>query len=313
MAYESTRYKLIMSNKSNFRIICSTDSKLVDYLIHKDYPTCTRLFNIEDPFTDIQKFNSKSFLTTTNEPKYYVCKNLEVFLDAEDYWDNLLSGKFCKSNYLFLVVDKLDSRTKFTKKFKTLTITPDITKLNILDILPELEALNTSQYIELFKNCGQSLDKTYLEFNKIKLYAESQNINCAIAYKELKSQNILAQSVDDNIFNLVEDIVNKDIQSIYKKLYVLSKNEFDFSLLVNLYNTFRMLYIYEECAANNALANSGLTAFNIKTVAKFHNKYSKQQLLGILRFLQKIDIGIKQGTLSSDYALDYMIVGALSS
>ena len=100
---------------------------------------------------------------------------------------------------------------------------------------------------------------------------------------------------------------------VYKKLYLLNKTEFDFGLLVNLYNTFRMLYIYEECTANNALANSGLTAFNIKTVSKFHNRYTKQQLLGILRFLQKVDIGIKQGLLSADYALDYMIVGVLSS
>ena len=302
-----------MSNKSNFRIICSTDSKLVEYLIHKDYPECTRLLNIEDPFIDRQRFNSKSFLTTANESKYYICKNLDAFLNAEDHWDNLLSGKFCKNNYLFLIVDKLDSRTKFTKKFKTLTVIPDVTKLVVLDILPELEVLNTSQYNELFKNCGQSFDKTLLEFNKVKLYAESQNINCAVAYKELKSQNVLAQSVDDNIFNLVEDLINKDIQNIYKKLFVLDKTEFDFGLLVNLYNTFRMLYIYEECVANNALANSGLTAFNIKTISKFHNRYTKQQLLGILKFLQKIDIGIKQGTLSADYALDYMIVGALSS
>lgn len=298
---------------NNFRIICSTDSKLINYLIHKDYPDCTHLYNIEDPFTDRQKFNSKSFLTTGNESKYYICKNLDIFLNAEDYWDSLLSGKFCKNNYLFLVVDKLDSRTKFSKKFKTLTVIPDVTKLHVLDVLPEAEVLNDSQYMELFKNCGQSFDKTYLELDKIKLYAESQNINYAIAYKELYSQNILAQSVDDNIFNLVEDIINKNIQSIYKKLYILDKTEFDFGLLVNLYNTFRMLYIYEECAANNALANSGLTAFNIKTVSKFHNRYTKQQLLGILRFLQKIDIGIKQGMLSADYALDYMIVGALSS
>lgn len=302
-----------MSNKNNFKIICSTDSKLVEYLIHKDYPACSSLLNIEDPFTDRHKFSGKSFLNVTNESKYYICKNLDIFLSAEDYWDSLLSGKFCKNHYLFLVVDKLDSRTKFSKKFKNVTINPDITKLNILDILPDAEILNTSQYTELFKNCGQSFDKTCLELNKIKLYAESQNINCAIAYKELYNQNILAQSVDDNIFNLVEDIINKNSSNIYKKLYVLDKREFDFGLLVNLYNTFRMLYIYEECAANNALANSGLTAFNIKTVSKFHNRYTKPQLLGILRFLQKIDMGIKQGQLSSDYALDYMIVGVLSS
>ena len=299
----------------SFKIICSTDLVLLEYLVHKEFPDCAGPIPIDNPFEDRQKFIGQSFLDTAlnNKRKCYLCKNLEIFISAEKYWDSLLSGKFCKTNNLILAVDKLDSRTKFTKLFKNVTINPDLSKIKITSVLPELRALNSSQCLELFENCGKSFTRLYNEFTKIDLYASARDLDISEAYTELCNASLLPQKADDNVFNLVEDIVNKNVKSILNKLYVLDKTDFDFGLLVNLYNTFRMLYIYEECVARNTLANSGLTPFNIKTVSKFHGRYSRAQLLGILRFLQKLDIEIKQGLISSEYALDYMIVGVLSS
>lgn len=298
----------------SFKIICSDDLILLEYLVHLEFPNCEGPIPIDDPFQNRQKFIGQSFLTTAgSKRKCYLCKNPEVFISAEQYWNNLLSGKFCKTNDLVLAVDKLDSRTKFAKTFKSSVITPDITKIKITSVLPEVKVLTKDQYTQLFSNCGQSFTKLYNEFNKIKCYAEAREISVSEAYNELNLVGFLPQSVDDNVFSLVEDIVSKNAKNILTKLSVLDKTEFDFSLLVNLYNTFRMLYIYEECVARNTLANSGLTPFNIKVVSKFHGKYSRAQLLGIMRFLQKLDTEIKQGVISSDYALDYMIVGVLSS
>lgn len=298
-----------------FKIICCDDPVLLEFYIHSEFPDYTKISYIDDPFASRQLFIGKSFLTISNDSSLvcYICKNQDVFLSAEKYWDSLLNDTFSKKHLLLLVVDKIDSRTKFSKKFKSDTITLDASKFNICAVLPAAKALKKEQLTDMFNNCGQSFTKLKSEFDKVIKFADYSHLSVQNAYDELIQNNALTSSVDDNVFNLVEDIINKDIKSVSKKLYILDKTEFDFSLLVNLYNTLRNLYMYEECIARGTLNTSGLSTFTIKNVAKFHNKYTKTQLIGILRFLQKIDTGIKSGTLSSDYALDYMIVGVLSS
>jgi DNA polymerase III delta subunit len=300
---------------NNFVIIVNNDQELLYHYLAK---TFNEHYNnginfIDDPFANRQVFNSKSILLQSRANSCYVCTNVDLFVKAEKYWDALINGSFCRDKILCLAIPTLDNRTKFAKKFKSNTIVLDSAKFNITDVLATAAVLKKAYYTELFENCSKNFTKLKSELSKVINYANSVNITADTAYEYLKATDTLVKSADDNIFELISDIVAKNTSKVISKLSILDKTDFDFGLLVNLYNTFRSLYIYEECLTNGTLNNSGLSMFNIKTSAKFHGLYSKTQLIGILKFLQKIDIGIKQGTLSSDYALDYMIVGVLSS
>lgn len=299
---------------SNFIIILNEDLKLIEYIISTNYGSrYNGYILLEDPIKNRAIFTSKSFLNTSNDKRVYLCKDITCISQNESYWDSLLSGKFCNGNILIVTTDKLDARTKFAKLFKKVSVAIDPTKLDPVQIYPELSKLNKTQRETLFFICNNNFTQLFYEFDKIRNYAEFNNINLKDAYTVLSLANNLPVKADDNVFNLIDDVLLKNNSAVYMKLHTLGKTEFDFSLLVNLYNTFRKLYIYEECTAQNRIGNSGLSVFDIKVIAKYHNLFNKSQLIYILKFLQDIDFKIKSGTLSTEYALDYMLAGVLNS
>ena len=102
---------------SNFKIIIGNDPKLIEYLIRTNLPSHLGPVAIEDPIQNRQLFIGKSFLANNN-PTCYVTTNLEVIQKSEQYWADLQNNKFCGKHSLWLITDKLDSRTKFAKQFK---------------------------------------------------------------------------------------------------------------------------------------------------------------------------------------------------
>ncbi len=305
----------------NFRIIVTDDIMLAKIIISSKFEQTHGVINlIDDATVNRQLFIGKSFLTG-NVKKCYVCKNIEPLIKNDSIWDDLVSGKYLNGHALIYICDKLDSRTKFAKKFKSAIFTVKSDSLDIVSVFPECSELSKDRRDLLFKRCNNNVTKFMSEFQKLMLYHQycllynTDNTDFSTLdddFDYMMNDNAFINLVNEDMFKLSEYIMTQQNDKVYKYIADLSKTEFDFGLLSVLYNNFRNLYIYGCANKLGYLSTTNLTPFVQNNMKRYLPYYSSKRILEILSFLQKIDYGIKSGTIDSDYAFEYMLSGVLS-
>lgn len=305
----------------NFRIIVTDDIMLAKTIISGKFEQTHGAINlIEDATSSRQLFIGKSFLTG-NTKKCYVCKNIEPLIKSETIWDDLASGKYLNGHALVYICDKLDSRTKFAKRFKSAIFTVKSDSLDIASVFPECDKLSRDRRDLLFKRCNNSVTKFISEFQKLTIYHQyellenTDKMDCPTIddhFDEMIRANAFANLVNEDMFKLTEYIMTQQHDKVYKYVSDLSKTDFDFGLLSVLYNNFRNLYIYGCANKLGYLGTTNLTPFVQNNMKRYLPHYNSKRILEILSFLQKIDYGIKSGTIDSEYAFEYMLSGVLS-
>lgn len=305
----------------NFRIIVTDDIMLAKTIIAGKFEQTHGSINlIEDAIASRQIFIGKSFLTG-NAKKCYVCKNIESLIKAETIWDDLASGKYLNGHSLVYICDKLDSRTKFAKRFKSAIFAVKSDSLDIASVFSDSNNLSKDRRDLLFKRCDNSVTKFMSEFQKLAIYHQTKlldtndktvELTLDNSFDEMLEANAFVNMVNEDMFKLSEYIMTQQHDKVYKYINDLSKTDFDFGLLSVLYNNFRNLYIYGCANKLGYLGTTNLTPFVQNNMKRYLPYYNSKRILEILSFLQKIDYGIKSGGIDSEYAFDYMLSGVLS-
>lgn len=305
----------------NFRIIVTDDIMLAKSIINGKFEQTHGDINlIEDATASRQIFIGKSFLTGSAK-KCYVCKNIEPLIKSENIWDDLASGKYLNGHALVYICDKLDSRTKFAKRFKSAIFTVKSDSLDIASVFPDCDKLSKDRRDLLFKRCNNNVTKFMSEFQKLMIYHQYElldnfdkmdNPTLDDHFDEMMQSNAFVNLVNEDMFKLSEYIMTQQHDKVYKYINDLSKTDFDFGLLSVLYNNFRNLYIYGCANKLGYLGTTNLTPFVQNNMKRYLPYYNSKRILEILSFLQKIDYGVKSGNIDSEYAFDYMLSGVLS-
>lgn len=305
----------------NFRIIVSDDIMLAKSIVSSKYENdYGKAILLDDALANRQLFIGKSFLDKSK--KCYICKNIDNLAKSDNLWDDILSGKYLNGNVLVYICDKLDSRTKFAKKFKSNIFTVKPESVDISEIYPDCKCVSKDNRDELFKRCNYSVTKFLLEFHKLLNYkdyfdsitpcSEHDFYDINDIFDLLMSNNCFVNMVNDDMFKLSEYIMTQQIDKVYKFIEDANKTDFDFGLLSVLYNNFRNLYIYGCASKTGRLDTTSLSSFIQKNMSRYLQYYNSQRILKILSFLQNLDYKIKSGNIDSDYALNYMLCGVLS-
>lgn len=298
----------------NFRIITTDDIALAKSIIlNKFENTHGKIRFISDLESSHHLFTSNSFLDKTK--KCFVCKNIESLIKSEDLWDSIISGKFLNGHALVFICDKLDSRTKFAKKFKPFIFTVNTESLDVSTIVGgSVVNLSRDNRDKLFKQCLYNVTKFESEFNKIEILYDAYEGQYSFddIYEMIDSSGGFVNMVSDDMFKLSSYIMKQQIDKTYAYLDAIGDYSFNFGLLTVLYNNFRNLYIYGCAKATGRLESTGMNSFQQKSCENYLQFYTSKRLINILAFLQKLDFNIKSGKIDSNYALEYMLCGVFS-
>lgn len=240
----------------------------------------------------------------TGDKKRTILSQNESLL--EEYINN--SNELCS---LIICTAKLDERKKLSKLLRQKCIVVDAEVTIEEKIKNNLESFSvdnkTINYlINYLKNDNERIIN---EFEKLKSYKLEEK---KITISDI--EEIVIKDVDEDIFTLINSIVNKDIEKSFK-LYerLRTKGEEVTKIVITLLDQFRLIY------KTKVLMNDGKSKDTIVSMLKEHPyriklameasySFTCNELINYMNELGKIDINTKTGNTANEYSFDLFLL-----
>ena len=301
-----------------------------NYLINKKIQELTKnIDRLEIEEFDLENINIKQIIDSAttfslfSTNKTIIVYNSFIFSSSKKNIDekdiNLLQKYIENPNknttIIFVVAnDKLDSRKKIVtsvKKNGTILEFNDVKNINALvNEMIKPYKITINQINSLINRVGENLYILENEIIKLKTY---KNDDLIITDNDIL--NVINKSINTDIFYLIDNIINKNMNEALECYYELIKiGEEPIKILVLLANQFRLMYQVKE------LSKKGYRIFDImdlldqkqypiqKAIQKGYN-YDSKTLLEYLNKLADLDIGIKTGKIDKNTGLELFILG----
>lgn len=270
---------------------------------------------IEDVLEDAETFS------LFDDKKMIVVKNSNIFTSKKNSIDQnvekleqYLKNPNPSTILVFTVSDaKCDNKKKIVKLMNE---NGKIIELDTKDSLNQIvKGLFDDYKISndliklLIERTGNNLDIIYQEVNKIMIYKNDDKV---ITKEDI--ENLTCCNIEDNIFLLIDYIVNKNKEKaimIYHEL--LKMNEEPIAIIISLANKIRSLYQTKELYKKGYTENDIASILGVKPGYLYYmrgtlNKYNSKELLNILEQLATMDYNIKKGEVDKEIALELFIL-----
>lgn len=282
-----------------------------------EYNGTEKDFHIENLLNDL---NTIPFLTEHR----VVLLNNPVFLSAkgslEDHQVNAFEAYLkdpADFSTLIVYVDdfKVDNRKKISKVIRKQCNVYEPEELDDAMILKIMrQDLNTAK-IELSHQASLELEKRMTplfnnwpqELEKLKLfgkdYLEKEDIEVMIAASE-----------GDNIFDLVNGVLNKNLYeslSVYRNLPASEREPI--ALIMLLASQFRLIH-QVQTLAHQGMANPEIASvlkvhpYRVKLARNLANRYRSTELLSVLNKLAQLEQDIKNGSMNPDLGFELFLI-----
>lgn len=248
------------------------------------------------------------FQTSTifNTKKIYRIRDDKEFLKNEKIWKEVNAN----GNIIIFVFTKLDKRSKFYKQHSKQIVEFKKLHENILAkyILKELE-LNEWNAIELANKCNLDYSRILLECNKIKQYANAENISHTTAYTEIDDEKLIYTAAEDVVFELVDSVCRRQVEKSFK-LYNEYKeyNQNPLGVISLLYINMKNALLVQAAGNTNNITNrTGLNSWQIKLVKDKGIVYNIKELVYNIKIISSVEKGIKTGSIDQSISIPYIL------
>lgn len=212
--------------------------------------------------------------------------------------------------------EKLDERKKLTKELKRKGIVVEAKKLNEQELklwVKERAALNRVSIDEeaveqMLTLAGTNLFMLTTEIDKLALYAtEGNTITVAMVHE------LVSRSLEQNIFVLVDNIVQRKIDAAFRIYYdLLKQNEEPIKILSILSGQFRLIYQVKELArkgyGQQQIAGSiKVHPFRVKLAAGQAKLFKDEELTKIMQLLAEADYQSKTGAMNKELIIEMFL------
>lgn len=252
--------------------------------------------------------------------KVYTVIDDQGFIKSDDKW--LSIQKSMNKDYLILRYHSLDKRSAFVKKHQQNIVefshlSPNVLEQYIRRDLPELNDKNINKLIEY---CSHDYGRILMEIDKIKQHIEYNTDRDGYipevngTFKVLDNQGLFHKDVGDITFDLTNAILGGYPETAVEKLYEAKrKGEPAMMIASILYNGFRNLLAYQGLGSDKqgALERTGMSKGELWGCSKNIGGYSLEEVRRDMLFCQKVEAGIKMGTIDEDIALEYLVLHCL--
>lgn len=246
-------------------------------------------------------------------------KKLYVILDDLDIikQDKIWEEIDTNGNIIIFKYNNLDKRSKFYKQFENRIV--EFNKLSdevLVKYIQKEIPLGEQNCKKLIDICNSNYNQILLEIDKILKSGFSIDETCYDyfdrAFMELEKQGAFHKEISDITFEFVEKVLKRDIKQVYKLQKQLKQiGESNIKVLAILYNSIKVVLLIQSCKSKDICKTTGLQYYQVKYNQDKLNYYRIGELVHILRLIQKIESGIKQGTIDEVISLDYLLVNIL--
>jgi DNA polymerase III delta subunit len=132
------------------------------------------------------------------------------------------------------------------------------------------------------------------------------------AFEKLLKDGTIHQFPKDAIFDFVDAILDRKVNQVYDLFrQCQAVGEGTLVMLSVLYNNAKAVLQVQSCDNKDVTGTTGLTGWQIKCAKSHLNKYEIWELVDMLRLIQKLESGIKQGIYDDEYVMDYLLCNIL--
>ncbi|MCA1036297.1 DNA polymerase III subunit delta [Bacillus infantis] len=212
--------------------------------------------------------------------------------------------------------EKLDDRKKITKELKKKASVLEAKKLGEQELkvwIRERAAQNGVQIEEdavqlMLTLAGTNLFMLTGEIDKLALYADEEKLIDAEAVDKL-----VARSLEQNIFNLVDKVVHRKIDEALRIYYdLLKQNEEPIKILSILTGQFRLIYQVKELSRRGygqqqTAGYLKVHPFRVKLAAGQAQLFGDEELSRIMKLLAEADYEMKTGGMNKEMLIEMFL------
>ena len=305
--------KISQNDIPHFLILFGEEQKILDIYIEHILSATKGKRVCKDSISSVMQSVGKKSIDKSI--KVYTVIDDMNFLTAEKKWDSVKQS--LKRDYLILRYHSLDKRSAFIKHNKQdyvefSHLSKDILCQYISKDLPDLSEEIDSKIIDY---CGGDYGRILMEIDKIKQYSSVRtDLTINSCFVQLDKQGLFHKEIGDITFELTNAVLGGYPETAIQKLdEAKRKGEPTMRIITILYNGFRNLLAYQGLGKNKkeAMERTGLTKGEIWGCNKNMGGYNLNELRRNMLLCQKVESGIKMGTIDEDIALDYLVLNCL--
>ena len=306
------------SNVPHFLIFFGEEQKIIDIYIQNIVQSVDSKRIVVDNVSQVIKDNGKKSLDKS--VKVYVVTEDTAFLTRDESWETV--RKSMHKNYVILRYHALDKRSAFVRKNQQNIVefshlSGDVLQQYIQRDLPDLSDENVSKLISY---CNNDYGRILMEIDKIWQTQSSRlsnfniNLDSNDCFDELDKQGLFHKEIGDITFELTDAVLGGYPEKAIQKLDE-AKRKGEPAMMISsiLYNGFRNLLAYQGLGKNKqgAMERTGMTKGELWGCTKNAGGYSIEEVKRNMLFCQKVESGIKMGTIDEDIALEYLVLSCL--
>ncbi|MBL4951335.1 DNA polymerase III subunit delta [Neobacillus sp. OS1-32] len=214
--------------------------------------------------------------------------------------------------------EKLDERKKITKELKRKAEVIEAKKLNEFELKKWIKDQAISRGLEiddraieqLLTLVGTNMFMIVSELDKITLYAaDEKRIDVNLVEK------LVAKSLEQNIFTLIEKVVQRRLDEALRIYYdLLKQNEEPIKILALLAGQFRLIYQVKELSrrgyGQQQIAGFLKThPFRVKLALGQAAKFTDEELMKLMALLADADYQMKTGGMNKSLLIEMLLFG----
>ena len=272
----------------------------------------TKILSSQSVLSVYKSLSVKSLIG--NEKCIYIIRDDKEFITAESMWTDIKRKLKVKGTILILKYSSIDQRSKFYKTFaEDITVFDRLSPNILLKYIKKDIDLNNENCEYLLNVCGSDYGRIRLEIDKIKNACQYFNLKPDDCFKMCKSSNLFYIEPEGETMELIDGIMTRNYKLVYKLLTESKRrNDNQFLIFTMLHNNAKAV-LQVQLAGNDGdvQKSTGLNGFQVKSAYKYVNRYSCEELVRMLKYIKYCDSGIKQGLMSEDMAVDYLLVNIL--
>lgn len=308
MNLQELQKQIINKNFDNLYIFLGDEIAVQKIYINKIKEiTGLELQYVEDLKSIYNKLSSNNIF---NVKKLYVVIDDIDLTKQEKIWQDLQSK--INDNIIIFKYNNLDKRSKFYKYFTQKIV--EFNKLSnevLTQYIKKEISLNNKNCEELINICGNNYNQILLEIDKIKNYSNPLDSDDYL-FEQLNNQGAFHKEISDITFEFIEKVLKRDIKAIYElRKKLIQIGESNIKLLSLLYTNFKTILLIQSCNSKDICKTTGLQYYQVKYNQDKLDYYTISELVNILRNIQKVEKGIKTGTIDEVISLDYLLVNIL--
>lgn len=295
----------IMSKQlHNFYVFTGEEIGIINIYLNQISKVTGKPLQREDTVADcLSKFGAGLF---GNLPTIFCVRGDKDFLkETDSVWDVVLNR--IGNNMLILLYDKLDSRTKFAKRFDVVLF-ERLDKQVLMKYIQKQIPLSLENADMLADLCNGSYDVAMLECDKLSTFGGDVNRT----FKKFAKDGTIHQSQEVDTFGFVDSVCRRDNTKVFKQLDQLKRQDVSSILILGtLYNALRSIMLIQACQGANISDITGLSNGEIYFNRKRCGYYSVPELVHSIKIIANAVSQIKSGQLDDKYATEYVLVNVL--